>query len=76
LWCWICRDSNERCDLITRNRGNNLDRRTIQWYADYFGVPKQTMHDVFTNLRRKGILKTKDKDKDNEITYVNFKVFN
>ena len=75
LWCWICRDSDERCELIANFSGCKLKERSIQWYADYFGVPRQTMSDVFVKLRKKGILKTEDKGKVKEITYVNFKVF-
>ena len=74
LWCWICRDDDKKCDLIVSNE-YKLSKRTIQWYADYFGIPKQTMHDVFTSLKRKGIMKTKHDDVVGEITYINFSVF-
>ena len=75
LWCWISRDTDERCNLITNQCGHNLDSKSMKWYADYFGVAKQTMHNVFTKLRDKDIITTECKGKHREITYVNFKVF-
>jgi hypothetical protein len=70
LWCWINRDSDKRCNLITSGCGHNLDRRSIQWYADYFGIPRQTLSAVFVSLRSKNIIKT------NGVTFIDFSVFN
>jgi hypothetical protein len=75
LWCWVCRETDERCDLIMCHGNCKLSNRSIQWYADYFGIPKQTMHAVFTKLRNKNIIKTTDSGKVEEITYVDFSIF-
>lgn len=75
LWCWIRRDADNCCVLIYSN-GGKLDKRSIQWYADYFGIPRRTLNDVFLSLKDKNIIKVGDRGKAQEITYVDFMVFN
>jgi len=75
LWCWASRDNDERYILMSKIQDCNTRYRNITWYANYFGMPQQTMSDVFVKLRSKNIVKTKHKGKFKEMTYVNFKIF-
>jgi hypothetical protein len=76
LWCWICRDSDDRSDLIAYGSGCNLGSRNITWYADFLGMDRRSLNsDVFVALRNKNILKIRD-DGSIKILYVDFKVFN
>lgn len=76
LWCWICRDSDERCDLISGVQDCNLRDRNIKWYADFFGIERSSFqHGVFSGLRERNIIKSRFIS-GCEVVYVDFTVFN
>ena len=76
LWCWICRDSDGRCDLISNAQDCNLRGRSITWYADFFGVTRQQMQrDIFGALRNLDVIKTRQ-NMSVEVVYVDFTIFN
>ncbi len=76
LWCWISRDSDERCDLISEVQDCNLRSRNVTWYANFFGIQRTTFHEhVFTALRKHNIIKTRTVS-GCEVTYVDFTMFN
>ena len=75
LWCWICRDNNDQCGLISCRQDCGLRERSIQWYSDLFGIPRPHMSRMFTELKDKRIIKTEKVGTKNEVTFVDFSVF-
>jgi hypothetical protein len=75
LWCWICRENDDRCNLISCRQDCSLNTRTIQWYADYFGIFRSGMSRLWGDLRKRRIIKIESIDTRNEITYVDFTIF-
>lgn len=75
LWCWSCRDTDDRCDLISKTQGCNLRYRNITWYANFFGVVRQQLSRAFSVLRKLDIIKTRKNSSGSEVTYVDFTVF-
>lgn len=75
LWCWICRDTDEKCGLVSCKQDCRLRERSITWYADYFGMHRQQLSTMFAQLRELGIMKIAEIDTRNEITYIDFTVF-
>jgi hypothetical protein len=76
LWCWDCRENETRCNLISGRQNCRLRGRTIQWYADFFNIPRQQLSPMFKDLREKGIMQAENIDSRNEIIFINFTVFN
>ena len=76
LWCWIRRDSDERCDLISKVQDCNLRNRSVTWYANFFGISRTSFHEsIFTSLRERKIIKTRIVS-GCEVIYVDFTLFN
>lgn len=75
LWCWIKRDSDERCDIISTRRECNLSERSFSWYADYFGMDvRNSYRDIFVPLKKNNVIKTRI-CRGGEVVYVDFTVF-
>jgi hypothetical protein len=73
LWCWHCRETDDRCDLISCRQDCNLRERSIKWYADFFNMSYQHFYArVFKSLESRGIIKTEQVGTRNEMTYVDF----
>ena len=75
LWCWICRENDERCNLFSCRQDCSLKAKTIQWYADYFGIDRADLSRIFTLFRNKNIIKTENIGTRNETTYIDFTIF-
>ncbi len=75
LWCWAVRESDQMCALISKRQNCAVRGRTIQWYADFFGIRRPNMSRMWHNLIERRILKSANLDSRNEVIYVDFTVF-
>lgn len=75
LWCWDCRETNERCNLISKRQDCRLRDKTIQDYADFFDIRRASLSEMFTKFKQMGILKSEDVDTRNEVVYIDFTYF-
>ena len=75
LWCWVCRENDTRCNLISCRQDCSVRGRTVQWYADFFGIQRSALSRSLSDLRKRNILKTENIDTRNEVTYVDFTIF-
>ena len=75
LWCWICRDTDERCNLISNKQDCGLRHRTIQWYADYFNMQRSYLSRTISDLRKRNVIKVENNNTLNEVIYVDFTFF-
>jgi len=75
LWCWSCRETDERCNLISKRQDCRLRDKTIQDYAHFFGIRRASLSEMFTFFKQVGIMKIEDVDTRNELVYIDFTLF-
>jgi hypothetical protein len=75
LWCWICREDDTRCELLSCRQHCGLRERSVTWYANYFGIDRGNLSKMFDDLREKDIMKTERPGSRNEVTFIDFKIF-
>ena len=73
LWCWLNKDTADRCNLISKRQDCRFRERSIGWYADLLGCHRSHFHAyVYKKLKELGLIKIEDIGTRNEITYVDF----
>ncbi len=76
LWCWHCRETDDRCDLISCRQDCELRERSIKWYSDFFRIHYSNFYyRIYKPLEAQGMIKTEKYGTRNEMTYIDFTVF-
>jgi hypothetical protein len=75
LWCWDCRENDDRCNLISKRQDCRLRDKTIQDYANFFGIRRASLSEMFSSFREVGILKIEEIGTRNEVVYIDFTLF-
>jgi hypothetical protein len=75
LWCWVNRTSSGRCELMSCRDPCALRDRSVLWYADFLGIPRNQLWNFFAYLKKIGVIKIEYEGTRNECTYIDFGVY-